>query len=154
MKKIILLFAVVLTAIRCGGPDPEKIYYNSRWTVKNSTKQTLMIAPAPRGETEPFTLAAGEEVDFYSRGEYIYYPYFQMIMVCWRGVPEEEIYFDISDADGNLLKRWQWENRGYYSSLSDTNFFSESSWTHSSNHDKRKEKKDHWSFEILPEAIR
>lgn len=153
MKKLILLLTVALTAVRCV-PDTEDIYYSSKWSVKNSTGQVLTISPASCSGDSPYTLADGAEMNFYSRGEYEYRPYFSMIMVCWRGVPKDEIYFEVFDAEGIILTRWHFDSNIYYSGLSAKNFFNEYSWEHSADYDKRKKKKDHWSFEILPEDIR
>ncbi len=154
MKRLILLSAVVMACVRCA-PEPEKIYYGTVWSVKNSTERTLTITPPPYGGTDPHSLAPGAEVNLYSRGEYEYKSYFEMIMICWRGLPETDISFDVLASDGTLLKKWEFteDNRYYYYNSSVRNFFSPLSWTHSYDHDKRRKKRESWSFEILPGDI-
>jgi hypothetical protein len=116
-----------------------------------------MIVPPPFGNvSDYYYLVPGDEVGFYSRKEFEYKPYFGMVMVCWRGVPEEDVSFDILDADGNLLKKWEWKSANDApNNSSERNFFRSSSWEHFWIHKKvSKLRAEDWSFEIRPEDIR
>ncbi|MDR2911920.1 MAG: hypothetical protein LBV38_01260 [Alistipes sp.] len=153
MRKLALLFAVTLSCVGCF-KVPDDVRYDSEWRVRNSTAQTLVISPrpyaGPNTGSGARTLLAGEEVVFYARSEKAYRPYFEMVMVLWRGRADEEISFDVLSTEGVLLKSWRYD---VDAAEADGRFFNEANWEYSSDFGKRRKKWASWLFEILPREI-
>ena len=156
MKKILFLFVLAALCTGCV-PDSEEIRYSSVWRVENATTLALTLAPGSGGEPSAYWLAPGEGVDFYTRREYGYSPTFLDMMVRWRGIPQQEIAFEVFDTDGNLLKRWDFTdgegNILHHNAITGKHFFNDYSWKEAHDLDKRKKKYYRWPFEILPEDI-
>ncbi len=155
MKRLILSLIILSLCVGCI-PDAEDIYYRSVWRVKNATGQTLSFSPPPYGENTPYSIEPDGSIAFYSRGEYLYGPSWEDMMVCWRGREKEEILFEIWDIDGTLLKKWEFTGSddyygGYYNS--GRHFFNPQTWVFSLNNHGRRKRSYEWIFEILPEDI-
>jgi hypothetical protein len=150
MKKSLILCAIALFAVGCT-PNLDEIRYNSEWAITNSTDRTLVIAP-PYGRNGENTLQPGETKEFYYRQENLYRPYFEMMMVRWRGTPKEEISFDVLSTDGELLNSWSFASKG--DDIRAKHFFHPASWKYMRNYDRRLKKWDRWVFEILETDLR
>jgi len=155
MKRLIssrfaLLAAVGLACSACNLFEVEDRPYGSAWRVENATARTLLFTPSPYGSAAAaaHTLAPGETVELYSRSEFDDAPYFEMLMILWRGRHEGEIAFELRAADGNLLTRWLYkENEGNYY-RPERSFFNERSWEQTSPSEKSRTMRCEWTYRI------
>jgi hypothetical protein len=151
MKKCIL---AALVAIACSGCTlllVEERPFEAEWRVENATDRTVVVTPPPFGATGDRTLAPGESVSLYSRSEFDREPYFEMVMIIWRAVAGEEIAFTVRSVEGDELKRWLWDDKIDYG---EKNFFHESSWSESSDTEKRRKKRCEWRFTITNDDLK
>jgi hypothetical protein len=152
MKKFLFICALAPLVAGCFPLVEEYMRYDSVWRVKNSTSQTLSIAPSFDGAGDHRTILPGDSVVLYSRREYDYHPNFENMMVRWQGFAEEDILFDVHSADGERLVRWEFRENGYDYPRG-RQFFTGESWAHHTDYDNSRRQRDEWTFEILPRDI-
>lgn len=164
MRRFALIAAVALMCTACTLFEEHDKYYDSGWWVKNATDRTLEVTPPPYGSAEDaLILGPGEAVRFYSRGENLDAPYFEMMMILWRGRTGEDITFEVRSTEGEVLKRWTYDKGdgggydyeygygyGYgYNRDQPIGFFNNDSWSmHTTDSRSRRKKLYEWTFEI------
>ena len=150
MRKIILLFVIMLLIVTC---DPPIYYHKGEWYVKNYTEQTLTITfPLNENNWSNRKVLPGDSIGiayfgFEYRGKTK--PYFYGFMPPEMVSLGENLLLNVLSENGNLLKKWYYLDKD----LPDKQFFKESSWRYYENMRSGDKITAIWVFDIMPEDI-
>lgn len=147
MKKLILFLGILCMGFQCDDMV-EPLGNYGVWVVKNNTSGDLIISPGGAYDNKPRTLPAGGSVLLYER-EYgiMKMPDFQSLTERsgWYGASDENIHFEVLTANGSLLAKWSYTERGE----AGKQFFNETSWSKATSAGERDDEiKITWVFEI------
>lgn len=150
MRKIFLFIAIWL----CVSCDPAKYMdtHSTYWYLKNSTAETLIVAPTGYIEREILINPAdsGCIYTFYPR-QHHGKPSFELFYRIWERTPEEHLqHIDLLSTDKKLLKRWKFADRA----AAGRELFKESCWRlYTKKTAGVSEQNFTWVFDIIPEDI-